>query len=80
MGQPSGNGQGGSPAGQQDQQQGPRQAIEEFRTLAQQIQQLAQKYPEFVESATQILPLIQKGMVKIAGNQERTPEPKAPPV
>jgi hypothetical protein len=54
--------------------------LDEFRGLAETIQGLAKKYPEFVDAATQILPLIQKGMVRVAGNPERTPERQAPPV
>jgi len=58
----------------------PRAAIEEFRQLAAMVQTLAQKYPEFTEAATQIMPLVQKGMIAVAGNASRTPEPAAPPV
>lgn len=52
----------------------------EFVSLAQQVQQLAQRYPEFTEVATQILPLIQKGMSRVAGNAQRQPERQAPPI
>lgn len=70
-----------STSGQQGSQgrQGPEQAIQQFTALAEQVQQLAKQYPEFVESATKILPEIQKGMTKIAGNPARTPERQAPP-
>ena len=51
----------------------------EFVQAAQMIQSLAQKYPEFTESAAQILPLIQKGMASVAGNPSRTPDRQAPP-
>lgn len=68
-----------SSSGQQE-QGGAQQAVQQFTELAKQVQQLAQQYPEFVESAAQILPLIQKGMVRIAGNAQRTPERQAPPV
>ncbi len=60
--------------------QGPQQAVQEFTQLAQQIQALAKKYPEFVEGAAQILPMIEKSLTRIAGNPERTPDRQAPPV
>jgi hypothetical protein len=60
--------------------QGPQQAVQEFTKVAQDIQLLAKKYPEFVESAAQILPLIEKGLTKIAANPQRTPDRQAPPV
>jgi len=61
-------------------QQQARQVLDEFRSLAETVQGLAKKYPEFVEAATQILPLISKGMSLAAGNPERVPEKQAPPV
>jgi hypothetical protein len=57
-----------------------RGAVEEFRQLAMQIQQLAQKYPEIVDDAAQMLPLIQRAMSKVAGNPQRSPEKQAPPM
>ena len=84
MGSPAMAGGMASQQGQSQQQgqgqQGPQQAVQEFTQVAQQIQQLAKKYPEFVESAAQILPMIEKGLTKIAANQERTPDRQAPPV
>jgi hypothetical protein len=68
---------GGQPQGDPNQA---RAAIEDFRQLAQMVQVLAQKYPEFTEAATQIMPLIQSGMVKVAGNSSRTPDQQAPPI
>jgi hypothetical protein len=52
----------------------------EFVKVAQAVQQLAQKYPEFTENAAEILPLLEKGMAKVAGNPQRTPERQAPPM
>ena len=54
--------------------------IEPFRQLAMQVQSLAGKFPEFTESAAMILREIQKGMTRVAGNSQRVPEQKAPPV
>lgn len=70
------------PIPQQGQQQGQPQGdpLEKFRQLAQQVQQLAQDYPEFTESGATILREIQKGMVKVAGSPQRQQEPKAPPM
>lgn len=72
-GAPQGGGAGGV-------QGASRQVMEEFRQVAMQIQMLAQKYPEFSDTAAQILPMLVKGMTQVAGNPARTPATTAPPV
>lgn len=64
-----------SPAGGGD----VRVILEQFRQLALQTQTLGTRFPEFQEYATQILPLIQKGMTAVVGNSQRVPPAPAPP-
>ena len=78
-GMASGNGQS-QPQPGQDPSGGSKQAIQEFIQIAQAIQALAKKYPEFTEDAAAILPMIEKGMAKVSGNPQRTPEKQAPPM
>lgn len=68
--------QGGQAPGGQEQQQDP---LQEFRALAQQVQALAQKYPEAAEGSATILKSIQEMMVRVSGNAQRNPEKAAPP-
>jgi len=57
----------------------PRMIIAEFRQLAQKIQELAGKYPEFTQAAAKMLPEIQKSMSQIVGNPNRVQDKAAPP-
>lgn len=57
-----------------------RGVLAQFRTVALQIQTLATNFPEFQDSAAQILPLLMKGMAAVAGNAQRTPPTAAPPI
>lgn len=57
-----------------------RMVVEEFKGVAQQVQMLAQKYPEASDVLQQILPLLLKGMTQVAGDPNRTPPTAAPPV
>lgn len=57
-----------------------RQVMEEFKQVAMQIQMLAQKYPEFSDIASQILPMLVKGMSLVAGNPARSTPAAAPPI
>lgn len=62
----------------QDQQGG--DPLQDFRQLAQQVQQLGQKYKEAAEPAAQILKLIQQMMVQVSSSQQRQPQAQAPPM
>lgn len=55
-------------------------AIEAFRQVAMQVQMLSTKFPESSDIMQQILPLLQKAMVQVAGNPARQQDPQAPPV
>jgi len=62
------------------QQQQAQAMLQEFRPLADAVQQLGKKYPEGQEEAATILKSVEKWMGKVAGNPQRVPEAKAPPV
>lgn len=70
--------QQGAQPGQDPQNQG-QDAMNDFRTFAQAGTELAKKYPEATEGMTTILREIQKMMVRVAGNPQRTPQQQAPP-
>ncbi len=70
-----GQDQGNAQAGQAN-----RDAMMAFVDVAQRAKALAKLFPEFAEGAAQILQLLQQGMAQVAGNPERVPERKAPPV
>lgn len=80
MATPGGSAPGAEAPQQAQGQPDNKAAIEQFRQLAAMVQQLASKFPEFTPSASQIIPLIQKGMVAVAGNAQRTPDRQSPPV
>jgi len=71
-GAPPQQGQGPSGSG--------KETIQEFRALAESINGLAGKYPEFTQAAAKMLPEIQKALAAIIGNPNRTPEKQPPPV
>ncbi len=54
--------------------------LSDFRELAQKVQQLQAKYPEFTEGSLAILKEIKKAMSQVSGNPQRTPEKQAPPL
>ena len=54
-------------------------AIEPIRSIAQALAAYAQQHQEATEEITQIFPLLQKVMARVAGNPQRTPEKPAPP-
>lgn len=57
-----------------------QQRTMDFVKVAQAIQQLGQQYPEAAEDLSQVLPLLQRAMAKVAGNPQRTAETQAPPL
>lgn len=61
------------------QQQAQGDPMQEWRTWAQAGMELAKKYPESTEGMSMILKEIQKIMVRVAGNPQRTPAAQAPP-
>lgn len=72
----------GSPPQQQTgdpSQQQAAQMLNEFRPLADTIQQLGKKYPEGQEQATQMLKALEGWMTRVAGNPQRTQQAQAPP-
>lgn len=54
--------------------------LEEWRSLAQQVQQMIQKYPEAGQVAAPMLQAIKQAMTLVASNPQRSPERQAPPV
>jgi hypothetical protein len=56
------------------------QVVAQFKQVAQQIQMLAQQYPEFSDLASQILPMLVKGLTLVSGNPARSTPAAAPPV
>jgi len=69
------------PAGADQQQAGGGQSdsLGEFRSAAQILMALGQKYPESAGEMAAALKAIQGAMVKVAGNPQRTQERQAPP-
>ena len=84
--QPQPQGGGAPPGAQAPQQQTgdpsqqqAAQMLNEFRPLADTIQQLGKKYPEGQEQPTQMLKALEGWMTRVAGNPQRTPQAQAPP-
>jgi hypothetical protein len=80
----------GDPGQQPEQQQTPpapggaqggdtNSAIEPIRSIAQALAAYAQQHQEATEEITQIFPLLQKVMARVAGNPNRNQEKPAPP-
>lgn len=69
-------GQDQGQAGQQPQEQ---DQLGEFRSVAQIIMALGQKYPESAKNMADALRAIQGAMTQVAGNPQRTPQRQAPP-
>jgi len=71
------------PAGAPDQQgqagQQSSDLLSEFRSAAQILMALGQKYPEAAADMAQALKAIQGAMTKVSGNPQRVPERQAPP-
>lgn len=71
------------PAPQQAPQQDPAaqggDKLGEFRSVANLLMALGKKYPEAAGAMAEALQAIQKAMVAVAGNPQRTPEAQAPP-
>jgi hypothetical protein len=70
-GQPDAGGQGAGGPG--------NAAIEPIRSIAQALAAYAQQHQEATEEITQIFPLLQRVMARVAGNGQRTPDKQAPP-
>ena len=71
--------QGQAPVGTPPSGSDIRAVTGEFRELAQKIQELAGKYPEFQTAAADFLPKLMKVMSQIAGNPQRVQSASAPP-
>jgi hypothetical protein len=53
--------------------------FEPIRSIAQALAAYAHEHQEATEEITQIFPLLQRVMARVAGNPSRTPEKPAPP-
>ena len=69
------------PAGAQQGQAGEQQSdlLGEFRSAAQILMALGQKYPEAAADMAQALKAIQGAMTKVSGNSQRVPDRQPPP-